>query len=276
MLAISKAHGFDKLQYWGFSYGTILGATFAAMFPDNVGRLIIDGVADSPDYYKAQWSINLRDTDATLKWFTDGCAEAGPKECALYEDSKEKVAARVDNLFAKLKTNPIPVPLPSNSTSATDYGIVDYGLVRGIVFQFLYKPYNSGASANRTISATKLAKALAAADNGDGLPLWDLQKAGRPSLKCECPGAPKSAPLGSAHLAIMCTDGEPVTDTLEELREHYEAMVKYSSFADVWAARVGCACVFRLTYLLDMRSLTCLRSGWTIRPKDRFAGMWAE
>jgi len=30
------------------------------MFPDNVGRLIIDGVADAEDYYKTLWSLNLQ------------------------------------------------------------------------------------------------------------------------------------------------------------------------------------------------------------------------
>lgn len=244
MLAISRAHGFDKLQYWGFSYGTILGATFAAMFPDNVGRLIIDGVADAPDYYKTQWAISLRDTDAALKWFTDACAEAGPNECALYEDSKEKVAERMDNLFAKLKTSPIAVPLSGNSTSATDYGIVDYGLVRQTVLLYLLSPYHSSFAKNDTITAAaKLSEVLAAAGAGNGLPAWNLWKDARPNFGCECSDAPKPVLLGDAQNAILCSDGDPVTDTLEELQKHYEGMAKYSSFADVWILRARCVCV---------------------------------
>lgn len=41
-----------KLVFWGFSYGTLLGATFAAMFPESVGRVMLDGVVDADHYGK--------------------------------------------------------------------------------------------------------------------------------------------------------------------------------------------------------------------------------
>ena len=45
-----KAKEPARLQYIGFSYGTLLGNTFASMFPGRVGRMIIDGVAHIDDY----------------------------------------------------------------------------------------------------------------------------------------------------------------------------------------------------------------------------------
>jgi pimeloyl-ACP methyl ester carboxylesterase len=39
-----------RLQYLGYSYGTILGNYFASLFPERVGRLVLDGVVDAIDY----------------------------------------------------------------------------------------------------------------------------------------------------------------------------------------------------------------------------------
>ena len=38
--------GDTQLNYLGFSYGTYLGATYAELFPDKVGRLVLDGAVD--------------------------------------------------------------------------------------------------------------------------------------------------------------------------------------------------------------------------------------
>ena len=150
------------------------------------------------------------------------------------------MAARIDNLFEKLKNRPISVPLPRNGTGSgvADYGVVDYALVRGLVLNFLYRPFNNG-----TMSAGAFARILAAADKGDGLPAWNVNKDAQPPLKCECPGAPVPPTIWDAHLTIMCSDGDPVDDSLEELQELYEKMATDSSFADMWDLRVSCSCV---------------------------------
>lgn len=56
----------DKLNFWVFSYGTVIGATFAAMQPHRVGRVVIDGVVDTADYHSGRRLTALQDTDAVL------------------------------------------------------------------------------------------------------------------------------------------------------------------------------------------------------------------
>jgi pimeloyl-ACP methyl ester carboxylesterase len=43
---LRQALGDRKLHYFGFSYGTELGGTYAHLFPKNVGRLVMDAVVD--------------------------------------------------------------------------------------------------------------------------------------------------------------------------------------------------------------------------------------
>lgn len=40
------------LRFWGMSYGTVLGSTLAALFPDRVDRMILDGVINPIEYYQ--------------------------------------------------------------------------------------------------------------------------------------------------------------------------------------------------------------------------------
>ena len=38
--------GDEQLNYLGYSYGTFLGATYADLYPERVGRLVLDGAID--------------------------------------------------------------------------------------------------------------------------------------------------------------------------------------------------------------------------------------
>lgn len=253
MLSITRAHGRDKLLYWGFSYGSVLGITYAAMFPDNIERLVVDGVCDTYNYYETRWSNNLRDTDAGWNIFLDSCVSAGPEGCALYESTSSKVASRLQRIYDSLKVNPLAVPLGRNETSASssDYGILDYGAVRGVIFHFLYSPYSP------SLNAATLASALAAVEKGDGLPFWKLLKSGQPEFDCKCDRSSTSKSSSSiSHenlYSVACSDGDVVEDDLQALKSHFEDMAKDSSFAELWGIRLGC-------------------SKWKVRSKERFNG----
>ena len=102
------------LNYYGISYGTTLGTTFAALYPDRVGRFIIDAVVDAEDHYFGNWSQNVLQADASMGAFFDLCAKAGPA-CALYGNGTttgEQIKKRVDTIIAAVKEKPIPVTDP--------------------------------------------------------------------------------------------------------------------------------------------------------------------
>lgn len=159
MLKITQAYGYEKIQYWGFSYGTVLGAIFASVFPDKVGRIIIDGVVDADNYYATLWSNNLEDSDKTLQAFFGGCFSAGPQNCRFYAGSLKAISNRLDTLYEKIRTNPIPVKLESS------YGVLDYPRLRATIFLSMYTP--------RTAYAT-LAQALANSELGNGTLLFNM------------------------------------------------------------------------------------------------------
>ncbi|KAI7477580.1 hypothetical protein KC357_g4537 [Hortaea werneckii] len=102
--------GSEMVQYWGFSYGSILGATLAAMFPERIKRAVLDGVADSHDYMAGGWTSNLNDTDLIFAKMAEHCWEGGAS-CALWdEDGPAVIAENVQKVMANIMVDPISVP----------------------------------------------------------------------------------------------------------------------------------------------------------------------
>ncbi|KAJ7262471.1 TAP-like protein-domain-containing protein [Mycena rebaudengoi] len=239
MLRITEAFGFAKLQYWGFSYGTVLGATFATMFPDKVGRIILDGVMDADEWFAANLTSSMVDADKSLQTFFDGCAAAGPEACAFYAPTAADIAANLTALTNALKENPIPV------ITNVSYGIFDFSQLRTFIFVATYTPYQR---------FQPLAQGLAQLAAGDAGPLYAFL-GDTPPFECPNTTAPAFHPNSvEANIAIMCGDGTPVTDSVSQIRNFYAQEARLTSFADSSVSRrVSC-------------------SGWKVHREGRFMG----
>lgn len=72
--AVSDA---SLLNYWGFSYGTFIGQTFASMFPNRIGRVVLDGVEEPYGHIAGTGVDSLSDTDDAFLTFFYYCSRAG-------------------------------------------------------------------------------------------------------------------------------------------------------------------------------------------------------
>ncbi|KAJ6501787.1 TAP-like protein-domain-containing protein [Mycena vulgaris] len=238
MLRITEAFGYEKLQYWGISYGSVLGAMFASLFPV-IGRLIIDGVFDMDAYYSANLTPQMADTDKTLQTFFDGCATAGPTDCAFHAPSASAISRNLDTLTASIRDQPLAVVTP------TSHGIVDFVFLLNAVLNALYVPYDAFAS---------LAQGLTDLAAGNATTLY--AQSAVPTFECACNASAVPFHLNNleAYMAVACGDATPVEDSIPHLQRYYEDGLKMSSFAD----------------LLSSTRVLC--SGWKIHREGRFRG----
>lgn len=73
----------SKINYWGVSYGTILGQVLAAMFPERVGRMLLDGNLLADEHFAGTWKSSTKDTEKAILHFFSNCIAAGPQSCSL-------------------------------------------------------------------------------------------------------------------------------------------------------------------------------------------------
>ncbi|WP_415948280.1 alpha/beta hydrolase [Streptomyces sp. KLOTTS4A1] len=98
--------GDEKLHYVGASYGTFLGATYAELFPERTGRLVLDGAMD-PSLTARQ--LNLGQTagfETAFRSFAKDCV-AQP-DCPLGTADEAEAGRRLSAFFRQLDEKPIP------------------------------------------------------------------------------------------------------------------------------------------------------------------------
>ncbi|KAF4552194.1 Hypothetical protein D9617_11g010430 [Elsinoe fawcettii] len=251
-----------NLLYWGFSYGSYLGNSYAAMFPDRVERLIVDGVVDADDYVAVDWIDDLRDTEKVVDLFYHHCARVGYPTCPLADTKKptaSKVRGRTLAILQQMWHSPVVVlePYPE---------IVSWSDIRGLIFGSLYGPING---------FPYLANVLAGLEQRNGTLLAELM-ASYHSVSCPTSKASHShdggrdvIPLRNASIdlshkdpftgaAIACSDGYPITNITQDVfAEKMGSLMKLSpTIGDLWS---GIA-------------LPCIH--YTLRPGYAFRGPW--
>jgi pimeloyl-ACP methyl ester carboxylesterase len=95
--------GDEQLNYYGASYGTFLGPTYAALFPDKVGRLLLDGAMD-PSLGDAETA--LLQTAGFQAAFDEWLADCLANDCPL-GTSADEVTQQVADLLASVAEAPM-------------------------------------------------------------------------------------------------------------------------------------------------------------------------
>jgi pimeloyl-ACP methyl ester carboxylesterase len=133
---LRQAVGDAQLTYYGISYGTFLGATYANLFPGHVRALILDGNVDPAAYMNTgagrppRLSSGLRlgsdlTAAATLDQFIQHCGHAPIERCAFSARNPSATRRKFERLMSRLQ---------HQSEGAWTYGKTVDAVAQGLYF----------------------------------------------------------------------------------------------------------------------------------------------
>ncbi len=96
--------GETKLNYLGFSYGTLLGATYADLYPSNVGRMVLDGAINPLLTQEVQTLAQIKGFELALSNYIAACLENA--DCP-FKGSLRDAQIQLEKLFAEIEQNPL-------------------------------------------------------------------------------------------------------------------------------------------------------------------------
>ncbi|KAF8599712.1 alpha/beta-hydrolase [Ceratobasidium sp. AG-I] len=258
MVRIVEALGEDGLNYLGYSYGTILGSTFAAMRPDMVKRMVLDGVSNAESYFNdvLQWGRDgMSETHKTFTGFLSTCVDAGPKYCAFAVPTDKSGAAetvetlrkRLDKIYARLSDKPMTV-----ADSFAGPGALTASDLQFLLLGLLYAPATWSL-------ATQV---LTQVERGDATLAYSILYA----TFSEIHSQPYTQNIYNRSMQIyatreslrpiLCGDAAPTNISDESYDDYIREMGKISPFGEQWALITG----------------VC--RGWSFRANQRYTGPW--
>ncbi len=210
--AIRVALGADKLDYLGFSYGTLLGATYAQLFPKKIRAMVLDGAVDPTQSPTSASEGQAMGFERAFADFTTWC-KAHATNCPIADDPRGEVVRAVNSAQA----NPVAGPDGRKATS----GWVFLALVSSLYDEQAW-PYLAQSIDNLKTGDTRILFLLADSyadrdDNGHYSNTTD------------------------AFNAVECTDGTyPGVDQIRTLQSQWR--VKYPLFgASLATGLLNCA-----------------------------------
>ena len=113
-----QALGEARLNYYGISYGTYLGVTYANMFPARVGHIVLDGNVPPVEWNNTRFGTHLGTflrlgspigTETALQVMLAYCGQAGPSRCAFSTDKPGTTLNKYRTLLHRLRARPVTV-----------------------------------------------------------------------------------------------------------------------------------------------------------------------
>ncbi|MDQ1017710.1 alpha/beta hydrolase [Streptomyces afghaniensis] len=117
---LRQALGEDQLTYYGRSFGSYIGTVYAAMFPERVRALVLDGAYDPEHYANQPYAYDRPQylaLDGAMSRFLDWC-KTDQDTCG-FGDGDPRGA--FEKLKADLDANPVPT---ANGGQANGYTVV--------------------------------------------------------------------------------------------------------------------------------------------------------
>jgi pimeloyl-ACP methyl ester carboxylesterase len=217
MEQIRRALGEDQISYFGFSYGSELGSTFATLFPDSVRAMVLDGAVDPNSDVIDESRRQVVSLEHSLDAFLADCASRS--KCPFRNDGDP--GAALDQVLADLEERPLDL----------DGREIGQGIAYTAIISALY---------NRDAWPI-LAESLARAQDGDGTGLAYLF-----DQYVERDDSGSYANTFEALIAINCLDDPGPTDVdfpdrlapeFERLAPRLGEASAYGYYCTFWPAR---------------------------------------
>jgi pimeloyl-ACP methyl ester carboxylesterase len=123
MDVLRSALGEGTLTYLGASYGTKLGATYAELFPDRVGRLVLDGAVDVSLDNRQLGLEQAAGFETALRSYIQNCIDTA--ESCFLGDTVNEGLATISTLLTEIEES----PLPAGDGRDLQIGNAFYGIV---------------------------------------------------------------------------------------------------------------------------------------------------